>query len=107
MIPMKNTKIHLLKGALIALPLLFGSGCSTVGLYSEGQVEDIGEQLRQRGYDDAVAQHIRVQEHQRQSDAAGKLVREEYHMIHVPAHMNEQGVKITAHHLPIKVLVEQ
>lgn len=88
-------------------PLFVVSGCASVGLYSESQVKDIGEEFRQRGYDEGISQQIRIGEHERQSAAAEKQVSEQYHTIWVPPHMNSQGVKVEGHYLPISVIVEE
>ncbi|MGB0372827.1 MAG: hypothetical protein ACPGN3_15955 [Opitutales bacterium] len=100
-----NTIKTLVEGAVKLSPLFFASGCASVGLYQESQVRDIGEDYRQRGYDEAMSQVIRMSEHESQDAAAEKQIREEYHTIWVePSIVN--GVQIEGHYLPIKVIVE-
>lgn len=100
-------KKYLIKGLLVTVPFCMSSGCSTFGLYSEGQVEDITEQFHEHGYDEGRAHEIRLSEHHQQSAAAGKQVREEFYTVYVPQSMNERGVMIEGHYVPIKILVEE
>jgi len=94
----------IVSGSLV-LPFLI-TGCGSFGLYSKNQVEDVAGEYGERGFEAGRAHEIRILEHERQRALEEKQLKEQYYRVPVPAHVNEEGIKIDEHFVPIKIITE-
>lgn len=90
------------------LTMLFTlSGCSYFGMYGSRQVAEICEQSREAGYHEGVASEVRRAEHQHQAALAEQQFEERFYRVPVPEHINEDGVLIEAHMVPVRIVTEK
>ena len=105
---MKKTIPQLMCGlALIVSPLC--SSCSLLGLHTNGDLKEESKKGYQRGLLEGAAREARraFYEEQLERERPKPPPELEYYKVPIPAHVDEDGVKVEAHTVTVPVLKQQ
>jgi hypothetical protein len=96
---MKTRSILTIFGLLALLP-----SCSTLGLYTTGDVKDAETKAVRRGIQQGRSLEARASLMKDQAELEKPQPESVYYEIRVPAHMTSDGVKIEAHNKTVEII---